>query len=265
MAGHQALPAGIAHGLRRRRRGFDGRGCDGHARTGAPRRRRGRRSPGQPWAQPRTQRGLRRAGGGLRTCSLRLSHARRPASDDGSASDAAAAARVSAVAHGVLRSDSRATGLAPPGHLTPALDLLIQAMEINSRLPWKELDVMKPQQMAVAESVGTPDRGWRSGGQPSRRGRPPQLTRSSRTQPAAAKLSLVPEPEKRPAAHADPDRPAGPRIGPDARGGDRPPVRGRSRGHHAGPARAHVHRFGRSGRDRIPARPVPQARNTSSR
>jgi anti-anti-sigma factor len=47
------------------------------------------------------------------------------------------------VAHGVLRSDSRAAWLAPPGRFASALDLVIQALEINPKPLWKELYLME--------------------------------------------------------------------------------------------------------------------------
>jgi anti-anti-sigma factor len=57
------------------------------------------------------------------------------------------------MAHGVLRSDSRAPGLAPRTHLTPALDLETQApLEINSKLLGKGLKLMKRHQMASVRS-----------------------------------------------------------------------------------------------------------------
>jgi anti-anti-sigma factor len=67
------------------------------------------------------------------------------------------------VAYGVLRSDSRAAWLAPPGRFDSALDLVIQALEINLKLRWKELYVMEHHLTTSTVSIGRRNEGGTTG------------------------------------------------------------------------------------------------------
>jgi anti-sigma B factor antagonist len=96
---------------------------------------------------------------------------------------------MSAVAHGVLRSDSRATGLAPPGLFNPALDLLIQAPGNQREALWKELFVMKRHRTASAVGVGTRNEGGTVASVADRTHT--AYSENTRTQPASSEGSFV--------------------------------------------------------------------------
>ncbi len=150
------------------------------------------------------------AGGGSGIAALRVPDVCGPPAAGGSAGDASPTTFVSAVAHGVLRSDSRAARLAPPGRFASARISRSRAPEINSKPLWKEQHAMERHLTTSTGSKSTRNDGSTTGIGVIRAetalNRNTAFERSAR---AVARPQPAPPARgerERPDAHADPHR-----------------------------------------------------------